>query len=313
MNTNVKFVRQSLELHLFFMRIMKEHAFFLQLGFTPRDIEYTQKANEFRVEFDKLFNDVVLLSNGNVSKKVLRSGEIITQYTLEAEKASEFYTGVDIPTDITRAEHRLECARNEGVSRSLVDKVSNINRRAIRLVSALIDFKAKILENVLCCKMFTVNYPLLIDHIMREAKLYLDMIKRLQGRTCINPQRNALEQEAFWNRIMGEHAMFIRGLLDPTEEDLFDAANNFGNEFKELTKEALAAIDMRIPFEEITQASLEKTEDIRDFKAQATEGLLSCNIKSIIIPLLGDHTIREANHFLRLLKMFEDDSKIPTC
>ncbi|MEN6317078.1 MAG: DUF2935 domain-containing protein, partial [Clostridiaceae bacterium] len=31
---------------------------------------------------------------------------------------------------------------------------------------------------------------------------------------------------------------------------------------------------------------------------------LECKVKSIIIPLLGDHVIREASHYLRLLKIF---------
>ncbi|NLJ90176.1 MAG: DUF2935 domain-containing protein [Clostridiales bacterium] len=305
LNSNAVFVRQSLELHLFFMRIMKEHSFFLQLGFTPKDMECTQKANEFRMEFDKLLKEVVLLSDGVISKNAIESGEIVTPYTLEAEKASEFLTGVDIPTDITKLEENLTCARNDMVSRGLVEKVYRVNRRAIHLISGLIDFKARILDNVLCCKMFTVNYPLLIEHIMREAKLYLDLVRRLQSRRYINIQRDALNQEAFWNRIMAEHAKFIRGLLDPSEEELFNVANNFGKEFDELTKDALDAMDMTCPAESVTKDSLEATKDIRDFKAAATEGLLDCNIRSIIIPLLGDHTLREANHYLRLLRMFE--------
>ena len=34
------YVKTSLELHLFFARIMKEHAIFLQAGFMPKNIEY---------------------------------------------------------------------------------------------------------------------------------------------------------------------------------------------------------------------------------------------------------------------------------
>jgi len=302
---NVDFVRQSLELHLFFARIMKEHSFFLQLGFTPRDINFTIRADELRMEFDQLLRDVVLLSDGVVSNNVLKSGEVITPFTLEAEKVTEFYTGIDIPTDITKAEDKLVGAHNDTVNRSLVNKVSRINDRAIRLISELIKFKARILENVLQCEMFTVNYPLLIDHIMREARLYLDMVKNLQRQGFIDLRRDALEQEAFWNRIMAEHSKFIRGLLDPTEEELFNVAKNFGKEFDKLTKEALNAIDSTVPFEKVTRDSLRATKAIRDFKAEATEGLLDCNIRSIIIPLLGDHTLREANHYLRLLKMFE--------
>lgn len=299
------FVRQSLELHLFFARIMKEHSFFLQLGFTPRDIKFTQRADEFRMEFDKLLCDVVLLSDGVVSQNAIESGEIITPFTLEAEKVSEFYTGIDIPTDITKTEGKLIGACTDETTNELVRKVSRINMRAIPLISELIEFKSKILENVLCCNMFTINYPLLIDHIMREARLYLEMVNKLQSRRFVDFHREALEQEAFWNRIMAEHSKFIRGLLDPTEEDLFNTACAFGNEFDQLTKEAIAAMNNTIPFEQVTQDSLMATQDIRDFKATATEGLLDCNIKSVIIPLLGDHTLREANHFLRLLNMFD--------
>ncbi|NLJ58726.1 MAG: DUF2935 domain-containing protein, partial [Tissierellia bacterium] len=165
-------------------------------------------------------------------------------------------------------------------------------------------FKETILKNVLACKMFTLNYPLLIDHIMREARLYLRFVQRLQEKGFIDIEREALEQEAFWNRIMAEHSKFIRGLLDPTEEALLNRANAFANEFDELTLEARAAMDRTIPFNEVTRDSLRATRGIRDFKAQATEGLLDCNILSIIIPLLGDHTLREANHYLRLLKQF---------
>jgi len=302
---NKDFVRQSLELHLFFARIMKEHSFFLQLGFTPRDINYTRRADELRMEFDQLLRDVVLLSDGVVSNDALKSGEVITPFTLEAEKVSEFYTGIDIPTDITKAEDKLVGAHNDIISRPLVNKVSRINDRAIKLISELIKFKARILDNVLQCKMFTINYPLLIDHIMREARLYLDMVKTLQRQGYIDIRKDALEQEAFWNRIMAEHSKFIRGLLDPTEEELFNVANNFGKQFDKLTKEAIDAIDRTVPFEKVTRDSLKATKAIRDFKAEATEGLLDCNIKSIIIPLLGDHTLREANHYLRLLRMFE--------
>ena len=65
MLTSAKFIQQSLELHLFFARIMKEHSFFLQIGFTPRDIKFSNKANEYRMEFDKLLGDAISLSNSS--------------------------------------------------------------------------------------------------------------------------------------------------------------------------------------------------------------------------------------------------------
>jgi len=103
---------------------------------------------------------------------------------------------------------------------------------------------------------------------------------------------------------MAEHAKFIRGLLDPTEEVLFQTANNFGKEFDMLTAQALALHSQISLLPQVTQESLKETVRIRDFKRQGTEGILACRIRSIILPLLGDHTIREANHYLQLLKIF---------
>lgn len=308
MLSSSKFIRQSLELHLFFVRIMKEHSFFLEIGFTQRDSKYISQADVFRREFDSLLAEVISISNGVVSCDVLESGEVVTPFTLRAEKATAFYTGVKIPFDITKAESCLTCDSCIKNNHTILEqKVCMINNRAMKLVKELIKFKKIILSNVLCCKMFTNNYPLLIDHILREARLYLRLTKRLQNREEIDLEREAYEQETFWNRIMAEHAKFIRGLLDPTEEALINTANNFGNEFDELTKEAIEAMIMSTPISEITDESFKATQEIRNFKGQATQGLIRCRIKSIIVPLLGDHTLREASHYLRLLKIFKKD------
>lgn len=305
MLSRTEFIRQSLELHLFFARIMKEHSFFLELGFTPKNRDFMLKADALRMEFDKLLKDTISLSNCVVRPDVLESGEVVTHFTLKAEIASSYFTGVNIPTSLTKAVERLRGSCSPICNPILEQRICMLNEKAIKLIKDLIRFKTTILSEVLCCRMFTVNYPLLIDHILREAKLYLMLVQMLQSRKIVNLQRYAYEQETFWNRIMAEHAKFIRGLLDPTEDALIDTANNFGKEFDELTKEAKRAMDKTMPISKVTNRSLRATRRIRNFKKQGTEGILDCKISSIIIPLLADHTLREANHFLRLLKIFK--------
>ncbi len=300
-----EFIKQSLGLHLFFARIMKEHSFFLEAAFTPRDTSFTQQADNFRREFDRILGDVISLSNGVVNPGVIQSGEVITPFTIKAEQATTYFTGVQIPTQLTQAEAGLMGGGMIPASPMLERRVSAINHRAINATAALIKFKTNILSNVLSCKMFTSNYPLLILHITREAELYLLQLRRLQNREELSLEREAYQQEFFWNRQMAEHAKFIRGLLDPTENNLINQANDFGNEFDQLTAEAKLAMDATSPLTNVTEESLKATEDFRNFKVQGTQGILSCKIRSIIIPLLGDHVLREANHYLRLLRMFE--------
>jgi hypothetical protein len=290
---------------------MKEHSFFLEVGFTPKNSNYIDEADAFRMDFDNLLCDVISISDGVVRSDVLQSGEVITKYTLAAEQASAYFTGVKIATNLTKVESEL---MSDSLSRHnheiLEQKVIAINNRAMELTKGLARFKTKLLSDVLSCRIFTVNYPLLIDHILREAKFYFTLVKRLQNREEIDLEREAYEQEAFWNRIMAEHSKFIRGLLDPTEDQLINTANNFGHQFDVLTREAREAMSQSIPIAKVTDDSYKATAAISKFKAQGTQGLVECKIKSIILPLLGDHTLREANHYLRLLRIFR---KMPEC
>ena len=50
MNTD-SYIRQSLELHLLFGRIMKEHALFLKAGFAPPNADFAKKAEFCKREF----------------------------------------------------------------------------------------------------------------------------------------------------------------------------------------------------------------------------------------------------------------------
>lgn len=297
------YIKQSLALHLFFGRIMKEHSFFLEAGFTSKDSQYTNQADAYRRAFDGMLNTAVSLSNGVVDQDILNAGEVITPYTLRAEQATIFYTGVPLATSITQAEANLH-GGGMIADPALEQRVHALNEDAVRLVTGLIQFKTHVLTEVLSCRLFTVNYPLLIDHILREAKLYLATLQKLQSRAIINLEQEAYEQEVFWNRIMAEHSKFIRGLLDPTENDLIIKANDFGYEFDALTAEAIQAMNRTMPLGRVTADSIVATEKIRDFNTAGTQGLLDCKIKSIIIPLLGDHVLRESNHYLRLLHMF---------
>lgn len=309
MFSNSEFVRQSLELNLFFMRIAKEHSIFLEAAFTARDTELAEEAEQFKKLFTRLLGKTIDMSDGLLSPEVVESGELVTDLTLEAEKETEFYTGIRINNKITNAELSFKGEKEAFINPCLIQQVFSLNNEAISAVNELAKYKNRILQDVLACKLFTNNYPLLLDHILREAKFYMRMLKKLQNRQTINNATDIIEQEIFWNRIMAEHSKFIRGLLDPTEVQLFDTANDFGKKFDELTKQAEALTDQMGRLPEVTMSSFEETKRIRDFKRQGTEGLVQCKIKSIVYPLLGDHVVREANHYLRLLKAFKGDTQ----
>ncbi|OAA90973.1 DUF2935 domain-containing protein [Clostridium coskatii] len=304
MLSNMKFVKQSLELNLFFMRIAKEHAIFLEAGLTSRDYKLACQANVLKNEFTQLLIETIRLSEGIISPEVAHSGELVTDLTLNAERETEFYSAIKIDSNVTRMELNLVQGRYD--SDELVRTVAMLNNRAMAATNRIALFKSRLLNDVLTCKTFTTNYPLLIDHILREAKFYLRMLVKLQNREEMDLVKEAVYQEGFWNRIMAEHAKFIRGLLDPTEVKLFDTANDYGKKFDQLTQESLALTQNIGLLPEVSEKTLNATVGIRNFKKQGTEGLINCTIRSIAYPLLGDHVVREANHYIRLLKGYKN-------
>lgn len=238
------------------------------------------------------------ISNGRVNNCVINSNEIVTEFTIPAERRTESLSGVSIDSRISMIQQRLRpgCVRNN--SRQLFEVVKRLNERSIELLNGLIEFKEDILEEIGRCRLFTTNYPLLIEHILREAKLYRATIQDLMEGKCTSYQ-DLRATEEFWNQIMMEHALFIRGLLDPSEEELIDTADDFAECYKGLLE--MARCQNLRSMDELTRKSLEETLKYRDFKATGTRGILNCEITSLILPLLADHVLREANHYIRLL------------
>lgn len=280
---------------------MKEHAFFLKVGFLPPDAALAKNAERLMRQFEELLSRTIALSDGVVGGCVLKSGETVTEFTDCAERQTQRLTGTLINRELTAREKRLKaCADNSDfcVSQALIGQVHRLNRDGIRLVDRIIEFKEQLLCRVNSCKSFTANYPLLIEHILREARLYREQLRRLEGLNNCSCEE-LRDSELFWNQIMMEHALFIRGLLDPSEEKLIDTADDFAEDYKRLLEASAAANNRAMS----GGNALALTKKFRDFKRAGVEGIEECQIRSLILPLLADHVLREANHYIRLLEM----------
>ena len=107
----------------------------------------------------------------------------------------------------------LERARR--IQGGTVPVVRALNEESIQLVRELIEYKTRLLLMMMECRLGGFNYPLLIDHIRREAIYFVNHLERLQRGEMTNPVTNLLLEEVFWLRIMADHSKFIKHLLDP--------------------------------------------------------------------------------------------------
>jgi len=185
--------------------------------------------------------------------------------------------------------------------------------RLMAAVKDIFSFKRHVLHLIVECKIGGANYPLLIDHISREAMYFLKLLQKFQDGDMKYPVDSIVSDNVFWLRHMADHARFIAGLLDPSERGFVEKANAFAVQFEQLQLQARDLDSMLwhfhpnnnlIRFEkDVTDATIE----IRNFKEAARDLIQACKVVSLIPPLLADHVLREAEYFLEILEEIRED------
>ncbi len=296
------FVIKSIEINLFFQRIMKEHLFFIETNLEPVQNINISKAHFLKNEFEQLLMETIYYANFVITEIDLNLKEIVTPFTLKVEEITSKLTGGSLNTNITKAQCQLENKEGHPSNDNLEPIIWNLNNRTLNILNETIFFKQELFDLSNKCQIFLTIYQEMIKHDIEEAKHYQELLITLQNKKRL--EKTLCSQLNFWNHIMEEHAEFIDGMLDPTEKNLKEKARVFITKFEKLVQECLKMEEAKM-----IEDSFKTSEEIKDFKKKATEGLINCQIRSVIPPLLADHILREAYHYLRILTILEKQKK----
>jgi hypothetical protein len=190
-------------------------------------------------------------------------------------------------------------------------RIFDFNKIVYNAVCHIWNFKRKVLGLIIHCKIGGNNFPLLVDHVSREAAYFMKRLEQLNTGT-LDPLPDAIINEnVFFLKIMADHAKFINHLLDPSERKLVEQAREFSHDFDQLLFQAIDLDSMRPQSQtapllsQFVDQNRVSVRQLRDFKKAARDLIEACRIKSIIPPLLADHVFREASHFLEMLDAFD--------
>ncbi|MET3699651.1 hypothetical protein SAMN05877753_112124 [Bacillus oleivorans] len=190
-------------------------------------------------------------------------------------------------------------------------QIQAFNYEVYQAAAAIWAYKRKVLGLILRCEIRTNNFPLLVDHISREAAYFANRLRELNEGVLAPRPEAIIEENVFFLRIMADHAKFIGHLLDPSERKLVEQAREFSHDFDQLLFQAVDLDSMRPQSEtgpllsQFLNQNKVSVASLRDFKKTARELIEACRIKSNIHPLLADHTFREAERFLEIIDLFE--------
>ncbi len=215
-------------------------------------------------------------------------------------EAEQFYG------EFAALEKEVRCVSCDEEFMALVEKL-------MVAVKNIFAFKRHVLHLIVHCKIGGYNYPLLIDHISREAMYFLKLLGKIRDGDMKYPVDSIVSDNVFWLRHMADHARFIAGLLDPSERDFVEKANDFAAQFERLQLQARDLDSMlwhSAPDNDLARFENDVTKattKLRDFKEAARDLIASCKVVSLIPSLLADHVLREAEYFLEVLEAIQQD------
>lgn len=304
------FIRESLELHLFWARIIKEHLIFLESGFMCKDADWMQEADALKCQFEEILHEANCLADGRVGIEVMKSGELFTNKTLKAEQKTQELTCIPINSQLTVETMSLHPYMGVGMGMGMVpydqgiaEQVYGLNEKALACACSVYEFTERALKAILQCCITSHNFPSLYEHQMKETEMYMKQIRNLQNHNhqYTDPTCHMVEMQMFWDHIMKEHAEVISHLLDPKEKAMITRADHFAQAYEQLLNQLGNGTVPDQSFRRITNETIRVTGEFKDFKAAGTDAILCCQLQSLILPLLADHVLREAIHYLRIL------------
>ncbi len=245
-----------------------------------------------------------------------------TKFWLQILAEHALFIGAGLPAD--NRELREEAQKFNRELNALLARANKVqNQRqfmelvdeSICVVKEFYHFKRHLLSMMLRCRLGGFNYPLLLDHVAREAEYALGLFESIRAGNPVFGDISQPAETVFWLRLMSDHAKFISHLLDPSEVNLIQTAREFSREFDDLLLqgrdfESMLGNRGKVPaFSRFLMDVRVSTVRLRDFKAAAEELIRQCQLVGIIPELLADHVRREAEHFIMVLNVMERNKK----
>ena len=300
MLTDKNFFLQSLVSNLYYLWTLREFSARIEVSFPPIYKEYIDRSNELAKRAEINNKRAAKYANNSLPETVVNSEIIITPYTLQLELLTEKLFGIDIDTSITELEKSIKPG-NMNPTKEQVNDMQEINEESKKIANDFIDFANELHSKMENQEIFAFYYNSLNLYVVEEATLFKTSLERLTERATVNPSY-IIDYEYYSTMEMQAIATFIRGEIDPMFKDIFDEANNFVIEYRNILDEYDKMILTPENQKNMTINSLEIAERFKKFVENCIKRLLNKEIYFISPPITKDNALTTINFFIFNLK-----------
>ena len=297
-----EYITEAIEANLVYNGSMLEFTYSLSFSFLEYNKDIIDEINNYYDNFRKQMIRTIEIADNNISKEFLDSDILYTKYTIPLYKLGEELTSNKGDIGIIESLIKL----NPGIVTSnpkLLEKVDNINKDTLSLLTEYRDFITYLANNTLKVNIFVFKYAMYIDDIKNRLTFYINNLKRIINKekvssilinSSINDTKNLMER----------NALFINGFVNQSEEEIILEARKYAEEYNRLD---LANIDAKNEEEKdkLYNEAYNLTDKFSKFITSLIEKLLLRKLQLMVGPAYLDICLREANDFKYNLKLLK--------
>lgn len=295
---NKEIFNESLVNHLYFAGTIRSFCSTIGLTFFKNNQDYIDKAISLGYKATDIINKAIFYMDKELANIVLESDVYITPYTKELDLLTEKLFNINLFIVTDKDTNILKTRGKVDYNDETMKKIDDLNKESLVLINDFKEFCSDIKTKLDTGELFSYSYPDFFNYMYDEISVYGRDIERILSKKDYT-KFYLTEFTYYFNELLRESALYIRGFLDTKEGDIFDMASYYINAFSNLTLKYLKKTDLDV------NLSLETEKlviNYQKFVIDIIDKLLKAKIYFITPPITLDNFLTNINVYLFILK-----------
>ena len=298
---NKEIFNESLVNHIYYAGTIRSFCSTIGLTFFKNNQDYIDRAISLGYRATDIINKALLYLDKNLAKIILDNDVYITKYTKELDLLTEKLFDISL---IIGVDKDIEILKNRDTVNydNVIGKIELLNNESLLLINDFKEYCSEVKTKLDNGELFSYLYPDFFNYMYDEISVYGRDIERIISKKDYT--KFYLEEYVYYfNELLRESALYIRGFLDTREQDIFDMASYYINAFANLTEKYLKNKDDSLNIE--TEKLVTR---YKGFIESIIEKLLKKEIYFITPPITLDNFLTNVNVYLYIIKYVRDYS-----
>ena len=294
---NKQIYEQSLVNHLYFAGTIRSFCTIIGLTFFKNNQDYIDLAVELGYRATDIVNKTISYMNKEIANAVLENNVYITEYSKQLAQLTEKLFDINLEIVVDKDEKLLSSKGIVSFNSERMERINDLNKDSLILINDFKNFCQEIKKKLDTQDLFSYLYPDFFNYMYDEISVYGRDIERILSKNDYTDFYLS-EYNYYFNNLLQESALYIRGFLDTIHQDIFDMASFYIDAFNNLIERYLKGEDSLLLGNDTEKLVLE----YKTFVSKVIDGLLNSELHFITPPIVLDNFLTDINVYLFILK-----------